>query len=382
MFKSTIVVYNKEVFFAKLAALNKKAAKVGMAPITHGEFVFVKRPSNPNFEGWPEFGFEILIDEWWEVEIEADIISFPGGWQLAGIIDHKEGLRTAIPGIPFPAQYLDATDWCDHCKVVRGRNTTYIVQSATGEYKQVGQQCLAEFLGIDPERALAQIVLIDELTDMDEEAFGGARGESQLTLKGFLAYVVAAINKRGWISSSAAEEQGRQSTAAYAYFQAFERQKHLIEIEPTKQNALVAEEIVTWMQQIDPGSSDYMYSLRSIANNEYVTFKSKGYAASAYMAMMREREQTNASSPSSYLGEVGKKLKAVAKLEHSYGYRNAYGLSYIHKFTDAGGNVLVWSTATTLELGSTYTIEAAIKAHEEYRGVKQTVITRAKLSPQ
>lgn len=101
-------------------------------------------------------------------------------------------------------------------------------------------------------------------------------------------------------------------------------------------------------------------------------------------------------SGSEYLGEVGKRLTVNVTLKKSFSFENTFGYqtstTYIHSFEDGVGNVIIWKTANSLteyEYGpGTYTPHAlvscdltgTVKEHSEYRGVKQTILTRCKLA--
>ena len=95
-----------------------------------------------------------------------------------------------------------------------------------------------------------------------------------------------------------------------------------------------------------------------------------------------------------YVGNVSDKIQVEVTLEKEARYETQYGLMSLYKFKDVDGNILVWNTSTFLcrrkvvdgceysvgiEGGETVTIKATIKAHSEYNGEKQTVITRVKL---
>ena len=87
-----------------------------------------------------------------------------------------------------------------------------------------------------------------------------------------------------------------------------------------------------------------------------------------------------------YIGEVGEKLevKAVFQCEISYeAVTPRWGqteIRYILKFK-CGDNVIVWKTSTINDLteGNSYKVRGAVKDHNEYRGEKQTVLTRCKI---
>ena len=72
----------------------------------------------------------------------------------------------------------------------------------------------------------------------------------------------------------------------------------------------------------------------------------------------------------------------------SYGYYDS-GRRHIYAFADADGNCYVWKTANAIyaddydgyaEVGDTVSMRATVKEHSEYRGIRQTVITRPKVT--
>ena len=90
-------------------------------------------------------------------------------------------------------------------------------------------------------------------------------------------------------------------------------------------------------------------------------------------------------STSVYLGEIGKKLTVNVTLKKSYEVYNNFAsayyttTTYIHSFEDDDGNVIIWKTATFLEGDDKFTLTGTVKEHSEYKGVKQTVLTRCKV---
>lgn len=101
----------------------------------------------------------------------------------------------------------------------------------------------------------------------------------------------------------------------------------------------------------------------------------------------REAEEAARKARSQYVGEEGQRLTVEATYEGSPSFevRNPYGMTetrYIHRFR-ADGNLLVWKTGTfpfTAEEGQTVTITGTVKAHEEYRDEKQTILLRCKIT--
>ena len=80
-----------------------------------------------------------------------------------------------------------------------------------------------------------------------------------------------------------------------------------------------------------------------------------------------------------HLGQIGKKVDLVLKVAAVFVYDSKFGPVFVYKFIDASGNVVVWNTsAKDIQEGKRYAVTGTVKAHEEYKGEKQTVLTRCK----
>lgn len=89
---------------------------------------------------------------------------------------------------------------------------------------------------------------------------------------------------------------------------------------------------------------------------------------------------------SEYIGNVGDKIEMTVTLDHVAYWLNKFrewehNYTYLYSFKDDNGNVLVWQTSKGLALddGAKVTIKGTIKEHNEYKEVKQTVLTRCKI---
>lgn len=92
-------------------------------------------------------------------------------------------------------------------------------------------------------------------------------------------------------------------------------------------------------------------------------------------------------SPSEYVGQVGDKLNIVVIYTHTASWENGYGgywsagVTYLHSFKDEDGNVFTWKTGNCFEAdyGDKVVLKGTVKEHNEYKGIKQTVMTRCKV---
>lgn len=110
---------------------------------------------------------------------------------------------------------------------------------------------------------------------------------------------------------------------------------------------------------------------------------------------------------SGYVGNIGDKITVKVTLTVSFYWESQYGTQYMHLMKDASGNVYKWMTNRSLGYdvpaeGNNYymvdkndnkwawhiveehnkeefIITGTVKDHAEYKGVKQTVLTRCKV---
>lgn len=93
-------------------------------------------------------------------------------------------------------------------------------------------------------------------------------------------------------------------------------------------------------------------------------------------------------STSEYVGQEGDRITLTVTYTHTSSFENSYGgwLNYtsvtnIHSFKDENGNEIIWKTSNFIEAdyGTKMVITGTIKGYKDYKGVKQTILTRCKL---
>lgn len=80
-------------------------------------------------------------------------------------------------------------------------------------------------------------------------------------------------------------------------------------------------------------------------------------------------------SNSEYQGEVGQRLRGLSLCCCKI---NTTAFGYIYTFEDVDGNIFVWMTSTCpdIKVDEVRVMDATVKGHKEYNGVKQTLINR------
>jgi len=391
----TLEIYNLEKLADRVQTLNRKAAKLGLTPVTYKVLsVETKFVQDRLLERREVFDHYVV-----EVSFDYEQVKLPGAWQLVGVIDHQESLVKAVPGAPLPESglrwFVERGSVCDHCKTSRQRNETFLLFEPSGNFHfiQVGRDCVGSFLGIDPGRVLAQFDLSGEVAEIEDDEYGH-RVPKGYDLSYFLAHTACMIRTAGWRSRSQASE-GNRATADLTLDNIVNQETRQKDrygvpawVDPSKADGEVAAKVAAWLVEVSgrSGLGDYMGNLAQIGANGFVTPKSAGFAASAINAYLKENEETvkRAAKRASgeggqYIATLGLRIKRwqVEKVS-SAGRDTEWGYVFFHRFIDFEGNTLVWKTQKEVDNGQ-YLLTGTVKEHKDFNGVAQTYVTNCKL---
>lgn len=331
-----------------------------------------------------------------EVEGERPIIN---GWVFVARLEHtSEGnIIRSVPGEELPQEYREVDPWCEHCQLRRIRRDTFVVRREDGpDYKQVGSNCLADFLGHkDPHTvaAYAELLGIAEEFAGNMEQMGWGGGEPfALDTENFLAHIAATIRLYGWRSKKQAWEEGGVATATLAQnwllSSRAERLKFHHEIIPTEADAELARMALAWAQEIPSDTpSDYLSNLRvACLGAPFMVLKWAGIVGSAIVAYRREiekwEERKANGSRGKHLGEIGERITVEATVIMERDIETDFGLTRLYKFETTDGSQLIWFASNAQDCGEGDKIKVAgtVKRHDEYNGRPQTVVNRCKVS--
>ena len=300
----------------KFAKLAKRAAKLGVpAPMLHvqSERVIALK-WNMEGEYWATVPEELAERHERVTTVTVSGVSpkLPGGWKLAATIQHTEvgNAVRVVPDVEFDATpYREGIPACDHCKTVRRRRDTYIVVNDEGAVRQVGSNCIADFLGgVDPEYIVAfASSVIDALSDMEGEPSWGMRDRNTVYVPEFLAEVIASIEANGWLSKGKAQ-YGETPTAGRALDNMFalcnvfppcykHNTSHRDCPRPTEEQVAEADVTLTWLRDrfgedgISRTLDDYEWNLSVAVRRDWVESREAGITASAVYYYRRELEK-------------------------------------------------------------------------------------------
>ena len=286
---------------------------------------------------------------------------------------------------------------CDHCKTNRRRKSTIILKHVdTEEYIQVGKTCVKDYLGYDLGNYAAYLSFFSDLDSYLEvcEKDNLKKYRPQYQVNDILEQTFLDVQRNGYISKAKSIENDCDSTA-YRICSMFFEVRDLITgklIYPKyvfdDSNKDTISNLISDLRDFyttypNTEGNDYIDNIKTILKTNWVEGNNISLVVSAIGTMMRIKAEAEAKSIrnlSDYVGEVGEKIQFKAKPECIYSAESPYG-GYFHIYKlVVGNNELIWKTTKIIDCDKELTFVAKIKAHTEYSGIKQTEITRAKIS--
>lgn len=356
------------------------------------------------------FTYEVIDEQFKEneegivsryIEIEAEGIAKVNDWVFVATIDfHENGNIVRKCGnveVEVPERYYTSEPVCEHCNTKRRRKDAYIVMNTTtGEFKQVGRSCLKDFTcGLSAELVAQYIAAFDTMIE-GEAVAAGWHAVKYFDTKEYLQYVVECINHFGFYGT---QSERPTKSRAYEYLMAnagmIYLEKHLqqllgeMEEVNFKHDAVEAKEVVekalAWIAE-QSEDNNYIHNVKVLAQQQYITYKDLGFVASlistynkAMQIEMKRREQQKVDSNSEFVGNLGDRVTIeVQSVECVASWDTQFGTTFVYKMTDEQGNVYTWKTGKSVS-NQKSTIIGTVKEHKEFRGIKQTELTRCKV---
>jgi hypothetical protein len=424
--------WNMDALMVRVEKMNRRAKKLGMAPLVvalTGED-FEERSRKRGGDTWDSES----VGKWEKYTIRLVLLTLTGecprvnGWAMAATIQHDEGgniLRT-VPGFEacLPLEYRRIVPRCDHCHTVRQRNDTYVLQSlkqcprcyagsaqwsvdckecngsgyVPDSWKQVGRNCLSDFLRTSDASGLAEYAemlagLDDEMGAFEDDGEScGGRGREYFKALRLLTQVACCVRADGWCSRTEAKNSfvGKCATvdAAMSLWDSklwdklsdADREK----LTPTAEDAAKAEAAIAWAQALpEDVTVDYLWNIRVVSHRELISYREAGLAGSIIAAYNRHLEQEmkkkyERDTPSEHFGVIGERAYFVLTVMGTREMDGNFGLTTLVSFRDERGSRCKWfcSGSTELEVDKTYTVRASIKEHQIYHERKETLLSR------
>ena len=344
--------------------------------------------------------------------VEAEGTAIVNGWEFVASVEHTEKgniFSKALTDVEIPERYRTSTPYCEHCKSNRQRKDTFIVMNTeTGEFKQVGKQCLRDFThGMSASFAAYMAALKDVFSAEETRDIGFGCGYCPRYYKTeeFLRFTAETIRHYGfsksndWTSTKSRTQNFfnfLNGNTRYFTNEEKERIRNLIDeigFNPESDEAKqMTKEALEWLDKQEE-SNDYMHNLKVTASLDYTNESRFGLLVSLFPTWSRElereakrRAETERGKTSEFVGNVKDRItvevdsiKCVTSWESCY---NGYSCTttFIWKIVGKDGNIYIWKTSTFMDEDNAPTqIKGTVKEHKVYRDVKQTVLTRCRI---
>lgn len=267
---------------------------------------------------------------------------------------------------------------CQHCNTNRKRKMYYIFYNeVNNNFMVVGSSCCKTYFGIDIEKVLNKYQKV-------LNTIGGYAGDTLYSPVGIISKVVAfdELYKTEYKAYNTYKDVLVDNILEY-------HKKHdLINYFEKNQNELfkkASETIQYILDMPNENNSEYLKNLKDVLSNEWMDKKFIKYILYCTKLVEIDKDKKRikeTKNPSGYVGEIKDRLDLTLTVTNIIELDNYYSndTTYMYLFTDKENNVFKWVTsAIKLDKDKTYKIKGTVKQHTEYKGIKQTVLTRCKI---
>lgn len=381
--------YKVAALTEKINKLNRKAAKINCPVMTlsFGEDIVRKWDDGRRTH--------VQVTVLATLEYEIPIID---GWKLISTFDiyaaKEENIVTTstVPGETVPTTYLNKNEiHCDHCGHNRRRTHSMLMLNVdTGQYKEVGSTCIRDFFGHDPVAFMRWASWdFEEFVGSikDEDDFNGGSRSRFEDLRSTLIFTSATIRDYGWMSKGKAYERGEDWCTADEVSRQMDphvtmkKEERVTVIDRDREIADAAIEYFSNLTEADK-ANDYMANCHKMTVLGYVPWKHHGLTVSMVPSYKRNAAEAKAAAEdtSDFVGSIGDKLKDIeAEVVFAKELASEWGVKTLYIFKDASGNA--YKTFYTGDKWGAYEgdmviLSGTVKAHDEYKGKKSTLLTR------
>lgn len=404
----SIPAFTQELFEAQIVRLNKKLGKNG--GLTQFQVIGMEVAQVPSNK-LDAFNKPRMLDI---LKVSCYIPQLPeSDWQLISILkddSHVGGEFICTNLADFDAVGMKIT--CDHCGHNRFRALGFVLRhNVTKEIKTIGSSCIDTYLNRNVEKAIKtfknwldsflhpiQAACNGDFDGIDKEwgcaRFRGTPVDSILLAATF-AYSIdskwtnskgnfhellhdilfpSTNNKRKSLLEDCQQKYGSRAETVGAEVFAYIRSKEFHDVIDTS---------TSWGQNLKACCFHQNGEPKAYTTHPGMI----GWAAFQRMANLNRAAQANVAANnkvSNHLGKVGDKIAFVGEVTLVKYCENAWGSSTLINAVDTTGNIvstfLNGGKGNDLKLGDAINITAKVKAHDDFRGTKRTVLSYVKFA--
>lgn len=372
-----------ERFEKKIEKLNKRAQKLNVEPIV---MEILGTEIEVRDDGFEVPCYNVKLSQNQEIKIN--------GYEFVGKLERNMGNTFLYKGNDIVPGSQKEVRVCQHCNSNRARKLLYILKDENDNFITVGKSCLIDYIGHQNAEKIAnyyysvmKILMSDDLLlrKEDDEFYIGSIEPTLFSIDQILRASIVSIKDRGYYKTDSENGEPTKNDIYNIIFPKTEREKILrdemdeipkVEIDKYKNIILDMET-----------SSSYIENLQLIVKDGYVGHNFLGYAVSIIPTVTKQLEKNEIKKvemKSNYVGEVGEKIDVNTRFyRYSFydrisSYTGKYEKINIYTFIDEEDNHIVWKTTSSenFDIGDKINIKGKVKEHNEYKGLKQTLVTR------
>lgn len=336
------------------------------------------------------------------ITVEVEGTAKVNGWKFVASLDYtpKGNIINKCCEAEIPEKYYFIKPYCEHCGNRNILHAFIVLNEETGEFKLVGRSCLRDFTGGMSAESVAQYTslfscLIEGSTPSGDSFVFHEEFDTDklltLTAEIIRVFGYTPVNGRGDATVDLVRAFWRLTNdRRLSCEESSEHYKELFnkcDWSNTERHKETVENLVEWVLSQE-AATNYMHNLQVACSLKYVTYKQIGLLVSAFPAynrehayLARQRKEAKKFSMSEHVGSIGARISLII-VEHSCitSWETQWGPTFVYKFVGADGNVYTWKTSKFLgDNLAGYSLTGTVKEHTEFRGVKQTDLTRCKL---
>lgn len=276
-----------------------------------------------------------------------------GGYEFAARIEHSKDGNVIARG-PKETEALDvawrtAEPLCEHCGKKRSRKETFLLRQYGMHLMQIGRNCLADFLMVDPSQMVALAELVKAIGEEGSDGYWGSYGGFwEVAPIAFLACAVATTERDGFVKSKDGRDDRRATWAVAQWLSQPSHSEAWLAGQPNEDHIETAHAVLAWAASPGENPSEYRWNL-SLAVKASGVGKHAGLLASAPAAYNRELGQlvqkklaVASERPEGYAVEKHLVYKGEVTLIRHYLSQNDFGSTAICTFRTDDGHELVW----------------------------------------
>ena len=310
------------------------------------------------------------------IAIELEVNYKVGDYEIVAELEHT-GNGNIIRQINFeyevPTLYRTTDCYCEHCQTKRKRNNTFLLVDKQHNFKQVGKTCLNDYTGIDTLSIVEKVssisfLLQSEYLELDEDFKEYLRSSApSYEPLDYMANLFYQIILNDGYSKNANDP-----------FKDLDSYKYRKDLED-KVSEILNVVNTDWYND----NSNYCYNVKVVVGLNYIEYKHWrlliSYINSAMTYLGNQFELNN-----NYLGNVGDKVEfEVRSVKLLYTKRveirfNQYATTGVYRIITTNNQIVIWNSSNDIP-DNVKVIKGTIKSLNEYKGEKQTVITRGKI---